>query len=29
MWSKLIPGLKRWVSRYLVVTMMLSFVFGN
>ncbi len=29
MWSKLIPGLKRWVSRYLVVTMMLSFVFSN
>ncbi len=29
MWSKIKPGLKRWVSRYLVVTMMLSFVFGN
>lgn len=29
MWNKIMPGVKRWVSRYLVVAMMMTFVFSN
>lgn len=29
MWNKIMPGVKRWVSRYLVVVMMMTFVFSN
>lgn len=29
MWSKIVPEIKRWVSRYLAVTMVLSLVLNN